>query len=51
MGSTGSGDGQFAGQLAISNDIFGSIFVVDFGTHNVQKFDGGGKFIGKFGFQ
>ncbi len=26
-GSTSSGDGQFAGQLAVSNDVFGGVYL------------------------
>jgi tripartite motif-containing protein 71 len=49
-GGTGSGDGQFAGRIEdIAMDQDGNIYVTDSFNHRIQKFDGDGNFLLKFG--
>jgi DNA-binding beta-propeller fold protein YncE len=49
-GSTGSGDGQFAGRIEdIAMDQDGNLYVTDSFNHRIQKFDGDGNFLLKFG--
>jgi len=48
-GSVGTGDGQFQSPFGIGVDPDGNVYVVDTGSHRVQKFSGSGVFLGKFG--
>jgi tripartite motif-containing protein 71 len=49
-GDTGSGDGQFAGQIEdIAVDQDGNLYVTDSHNHRIQKFDSNGNFLAKFG--
>lgn len=49
-GSTGNGDGEFAGRIEdIAIDQDGNIYVTDSFNHRIQKFDGDGNFLLKFG--
>ena len=49
-GGTGSGDGQFAGQIEdIAIDQDGNLYVTDSYNHRIQKFDSNGNFVAKFG--
>jgi streptogramin lyase len=49
-GDTGSGDGQFAGQIEdIAIDQDGNLYVTDSHNHRIQKFDSNGNFLAKFG--
>jgi hypothetical protein len=53
-GSEGNGDGQFKGRNysslgGITVDSEGLLYVVDRGNYRVQKFDGNGNFLGKWG--
>ena len=48
-GSYGLGDGQFWGPDGIAVDSHGDVYVVDWYTNQVQKFDSEGNFIRKWG--
>ena len=48
-GTTGTGDGQFAGAVGIAVDRFGGVYVSDSDSHRIQKFDSNGNFITKWG--
>ncbi|HEX6214445.1 MAG TPA: peptidyl-alpha-hydroxyglycine alpha-amidating lyase family protein [Vicinamibacterales bacterium] len=48
-GSTGSGQGQFAGVKALAIDAQGNVYAADAGNKRIQVFDGDGKFLREFG--
>ena len=48
-GSTGAGQGQFAGVKAIAIDAQGSVYVADAGNKRIQVFDADGNFKSEFG--
>jgi DNA-binding beta-propeller fold protein YncE len=48
-GSTGAGQGQFAGVKAIAIDAQGNVYVADAGNKRIQVFDAGGTFKSEFG--
>jgi DNA-binding beta-propeller fold protein YncE len=49
-GSTGNGDGQFAGRIEdIAIDQDGDVYVTDSYNHRIQKFDNDGNFLLKIG--
>jgi DNA-binding beta-propeller fold protein YncE len=49
-GSTGNGDGQFAGRIEdIAMDQDGNVYVTDSYNHRIQKFDNNGNFLLKIG--
>jgi hypothetical protein len=49
-GGTGDGDGQFAGRIEdIAIDKDGNIYATDSFNNRIQKFDGNGNFLLKFG--
>jgi len=48
-GTTGSGDGQFNQHAAAAVDASGNLFVADGYNSRVQKFDGSGNFLTKWG--
>ena len=48
-GSYGSGDGQFNGPRAVAMDGSGNVYVADQGNNRIQKFDGNGTFLTKWG--
>ncbi|MEQ1730439.1 MAG: 6-bladed beta-propeller, partial [Vicinamibacterales bacterium] len=47
-GSTGAGNGQFAGLKAIAVDANGNVYVADAGNKRIQVFDGDGNFKSQF---
>ena len=50
FGSTGSGDGQFAGVRGIDvHSASGDVYVVDGGNNRVQRFDADGNYLAQFG--
>jgi sugar lactone lactonase YvrE len=48
-GSTGAGQGQFAGVKAIAIDARGAVYVADAGNKRIQVFDADGTFKSEFG--
>jgi hypothetical protein len=48
-GSTGAGQGQFAGVKAIAIDARGNVYVADAGNKRIQVFDADGAFKSEFG--
>jgi hypothetical protein len=48
-GSTGSGNGQFAGVKSLAVDAQGNVYVADVGNKRIQVFDGDGNFKSQFG--
>jgi hypothetical protein len=48
-GSTGSGDGQFAGVKSIAIDAQGNVYAADVGNKRIQVFDSEGAFKSSFG--
>ena len=48
-GSTGSGNGQFAGVKSLAVDAQGNVYVADVGNKRIQVFDGDGTFKSQFG--
>ncbi len=48
-GSSGTGDGQFAGPFGIAVDGNGNVYVADTGNSRIQKFDNTGTFLTKWG--
>ncbi len=48
-GSTGNGDGQFAGVKALAVDAQDNVYVADVGNKRIQIFDSEGKFKSSFG--
>jgi tripartite motif-containing protein 71 len=48
-GISGSGDGQFNAPHAVAVDGSGNVFVTDEQNHRIQKFDGTGTFLTKWG--
>ena len=48
-GSSGTGNGQFAGPRGIAVDSQGRVFVADTGNNRVQAFTSAGVFLGKWG--
>jgi DNA-binding beta-propeller fold protein YncE len=48
-GSTGAGQGQFAGVKAIAIDARGTVYVADAGNKRIQVFDADGTFKSEFG--
>lgn len=48
-GSTGSGQGQFAGVKALAIDAQGNVYAADAGNKRVQVFDDDGTFLREFG--
>jgi len=48
-GSFGSGNGQFWYPGGIATDSKGDVYVADTNNHRVQKFDGAGNFLAKWG--
>jgi DNA-binding beta-propeller fold protein YncE len=48
-GSTGSGQGQFAGLKALAIDAQDNVYVADVGNKRIQVFDGDGNFKREFG--
>jgi len=48
-GSTGAGQGQFAGVKAIAIDARGNVYVADAGNKRIQVFDADGTFKSEFG--
>ena len=48
-GSTGSGNGQFAGVKSLAVDAQGNVYVADVGNKRIQVFDADGNFKSQFG--
>ena len=48
-GSTGSGNGQFAGVKSLAVDAQGNVYAADVGNKRIQVFDGDGNFKSQFG--
>ncbi len=48
-GTTGSGHGQFQDPRGLTTDIFGRIYVSDFGNDRIEVFGPTGNYIGQFG--
>jgi hypothetical protein len=48
-GSTGSGNGQFAGVKSLAVDAQGSVYVADVGNKRIEVFDADGNFKSQFG--
>ncbi|HEX2233917.1 MAG TPA: hypothetical protein VHG69_11210, partial [Thermoleophilaceae bacterium] len=48
-GISGSGDGQFADPWDLALDGSGNVYVAEDGNNRIQKFDGNGGFLGKWG--
>jgi streptogramin lyase len=48
-GISGAGDGQFAGPEGVAVDLAGNVYVTDGPNFRMQKFDGSGRFITKWG--
>lgn len=50
-GSSGSGNSQFSGAVAIAVDGTGNVYVADANNHRIQKFSGDGTFLLSWGTQ
>lgn len=48
-GSTGNGQGQFAGVKGLAIDAQGLVYAADAGNHRIQVFDAEGKYLREFG--
>jgi len=48
-GSTGAGNGQFAGVKSLAVDAQGNVYAADIGNKRIQVFDGDGNFKSQFG--
>jgi len=48
-GSSGSGNGQFAGPAGVATDATGNVYVADYDNDRIQKFTSDGAFITKWG--
>ncbi len=51
LAGAGSGDGQLVSPLGAAVDPVGNVYVADNGNERIQKFDGNGGFIAKWGVQ
>ena len=49
MGSSGSGEGQFAGPAGVAVDSSSNVYVTDENNDRIQKFTNDGKFITTWG--
>ena len=49
MGINGTANGQFIGPEGIAVDLSGNVYVTNYNSNTILKFDGNGNFLAKWG--